>query len=205
MHPFEIDGDHAWGPDPVVARLGGDEFVVVIDSANDSKHAMEYAESLLDSLKHQYDLFGHTVNSAASIGVVGGDLGYDSAEDVLRDADTAMYEAKSRGKGCVVPFDPAMQRAVQERHNLENDLREAIGTDQFHLAYQPIVRLSDGLMLGVEALARWTHPERGGIRPDVFIAIAEETRLILPLSDLDPPHRLPGVLRDADEARGGDA
>jgi EAL domain-containing protein (putative c-di-GMP-specific phosphodiesterase class I) len=102
---------------------------------------------------------------------------------MLRDADIAMYEAKARGRGCCVPFAESMGAALRARVNTENDLRDAMGTDQLYVVYQPIVSFDDGRIEGVEALARWTHPTRGNITPDTFIPIAEETRLILPLSE----------------------
>ncbi|MGA2443170.1 MAG: GGDEF domain-containing phosphodiesterase, partial [Tepidisphaeraceae bacterium] len=125
----------------------------------------------------------HEVCSTVSIGVVTSRSGEDSAEDVLRDADTAMYEAKLAGKGRYVVFDASMHHRVQNRLNLENDLRSAIGTDQLFLMYQPLVSLSTGQVDGFEALVRWKHPERGILLPGVFIPIAEDTGLILSLGE----------------------
>ncbi len=166
-----------------VARLGGDEFVVILNGVNDPATVSGIVDRLLDALKAPYRLGEHNVRSSASIGVVYSSDSYDSADAMLRDADIAMYEAKARGRSCQIVFSTSMRDAVRARHETENDLREALGTDQLYLVYQPIVSLEDSSIHGVEALARWRHPIRGNIPPDCFIPIAEETRLILPLSD----------------------
>ncbi len=166
-----------------VARLGGDEFVVVLDGVTSSTIALTIADRLLGALSAPYQLGEHTVRSTASIGIVYSNDGYETAEDMLRDADIAMYEAKAQGKGRHVAFTPDMRDAVRERIEIENALRDAIGTSQLSLVYQPIVSLEDRAVCGVEALARWMHPTRGAISPVTFIPIAEETGLIVPLSD----------------------
>ena len=166
-----------------VARLGGDEFVVVLDGVGTVEVATIIADRLLGVLAAPYQLGEHVVRSTASIGIVTSASGYGNANDMLRDADIAMYEAKARGKGCHVIFSQAMRDSVHERMTLETDLRAAIGTSEFSLAYQPIVSLETRATIGVEALARWTHPTRGNITPDVFIPIAEETGIIVTLSD----------------------
>lgn len=166
-----------------VARLGGDEFVVVLDGVGSVEIATIIADRLLGVLAAPYQLNEHVVRSTASIGIVTSAAGYDSANDMLRDADIAMYEAKARGKGCHVIFSQAMRDSVHERMTLETALRAAIGTAEFSLAYQPIVSLETRATIGVEALARWQHPTRGNITPDVFIPVAEETGLIVTLSD----------------------
>ena len=166
-----------------VARLGGDEFVVLLDGVMHADVVKVVADRLLEALASPYQLAGHVVRSSASIGAVIYSAEHTSADDMLRDADIAMYEAKARGKACHVLFTSAMGDAVRTRVSLENDLQAAIGTSQLHLAYQPIVSLEDHTVHGVEALARWTHPTRGIIPPSTFIPIAEETNLILPLSD----------------------
>ncbi len=166
-----------------VARLGGDEFVVVLDGVRGPETATIIADRLLNVLKAPYQLGEHTVRSTASIGVVFSADGYSTPEDILRDADIAMYEAKARGKGCHVAFTTGMRDAVRERIETENDLRDAIGTSQLFLVHQPIVSLEDNRIVGVESLARWMHPKRGLISPTTFIPIAEETGLIVPLSE----------------------
>jgi EAL domain-containing protein (putative c-di-GMP-specific phosphodiesterase class I) len=125
----------------------------------------------------------HIVRTSASIGIVHSGAGYDVAADMLRDADIAMYEAKARGRNRYAVFTPFMREAVRNRLQLENALREAIGTDQIYLAYQPIMSLDSRRVESVEVLARWRHPELGLISPVEFIPIAEETRLIVPLAD----------------------
>jgi diguanylate cyclase (GGDEF)-like protein/PAS domain S-box-containing protein len=237
-----------------VARLGGDEFVVLLDGIKKPEDAAIVANRLLKDLEAPYQLGEQEVRSTASIGIVCSNAQYDNADDILRDADIAMYEAKAHGKACFVMFDASMQTVVQNRLQLENDLRTAIEegatplvvevggpgaaaggpgpldlgesmiyaqcntqasspppppkevghptdvshpptsvplpkdwgtrtrTDQFFLVYQPIVSLEDGKLRGVETLVRWDHPTRGLISPGEFIPIAEETRLILPLS-----------------------
>lgn len=165
------------------ARLGGDEFVVLLDGVKKPQDAATVADRLLKSLEAPYQLGEHEVHSTASIGIVCSHAKYDKADEILRDADTAMYEAKARGRACWVMFDASMQTAVRRRLQIENDLRAAIGSDQLFLVYQPIVSLEDGELRGVEALIRWNHPTRGLVTPGEFIPIAEETRLILPLSN----------------------
>lgn len=166
-----------------VARLGGDEFVVILDDVPTPELATSVAERLLTVLEQPYELADHTVRSSASVGVVHSSGQYRVSDDMLRDADIAMYEAKARGKNCVAVFTPFMREAVHHRVRLENALREGIGSDQFFLVYQPIVSLEDRRVQSAEVLVRWQHPELGLISPAAFIPIAEETRLILPLAD----------------------
>jgi diguanylate cyclase (GGDEF)-like protein len=166
-----------------VARLGGDEFVVMLSGVSDFLTASAIADRLIRALEPPHQLGPHLVRSSASIGIACNAGQYDSPDDVLRDADIAMYEAKSRGKGCWVLFTDAMREAVAHRHKLETALRVAIEQESLTVAYQPIVSLEDRSVAGFEALLRWTHPELGTISPAEFITIAEETRLILPLSD----------------------
>lgn len=166
-----------------VARLGGDEFVVILDDVPDEETAASIAERLLPVLEQPYELPGHVVRTSASVGIVHSGGVYMQSDDMLRDADIAMYEAKARGKNCFVVFTPRMRESVHNRLRLENALRDGIGTDQFFLVYQPIVSLEDRRVQSVEVLVRWRHPELGLVPPAAFIPIAEETRLILPLSD----------------------
>ena len=170
-------------PGNTVARLGGDEFVVVLDDVFEPDIRSAIADRLLNALAAPYQLGEHTVRSSASIGVVCSRDGYDTPEDMLRDADIAMYEAKARGKACHVSFTTGMRDAVRDRIETENELRDAMGTAQLFLVHQPIVSLDDRTIAGVEALARWQHPVRGAISPATFIPIAEETGLIVPLSE----------------------
>ena len=165
-----------------IARLGGDEFVVLVDSIQRPLDAAVIADRLLHVCGEAYIVGGQTVKSSVSIGIVCSHPRYLTADEMLRDADIAMYQAKARGKAQHVIFDASMQQAVRERLQIENDLRTALAEGQFFLQYQPIVSLDDGSLCSVEALTRWNHPVRGVVSPMQFISIAEETRLILPLS-----------------------
>ena len=166
-----------------VSRLGGDEFVVILDDINGLETACQVANRLISALGEQYQLGEHEVRSTASIGIVCSHPRYLRAEDMVRDADTAMYEAKARGKACYVVFDDTMREAAQQRLQIETDLRMAIGTEQLMLVWQPIVSLEDGELHGVEAMIRWNHPGCGMIAPEEFLPIAEETKLCLPISE----------------------
>ncbi len=166
-----------------VARLGGDEFVVLLDGVTDPAIVTSIADRLLSALAAPYQLGVNTVRSTASIGIVCSRDGYTTPEDVLRDADIAMYEAKARGKACHISFTTRMRDEVRLRTETENDLREAMGGPQLYLAYQPIISLETRETASVEALARWAHPTRGSIPPMEFIAIAEDSGLITTLSE----------------------
>ena len=166
-----------------VARMGGDEFVVLLDGIGTPEVATVIADRMLGVLAAPYQLGEHLVRSSASIGIVHSGDGYTSADEMLRDADIAMYEAKATGKGRHVSFTASMREAVRDRIEIETDLRDAIGTPQLYLVYQPIVDLETHRVTGAEALVRWSHPTRGNVPPTDFIPIAEETGLILPLSD----------------------
>jgi diguanylate cyclase (GGDEF)-like protein/PAS domain S-box-containing protein len=166
------------------ARFGGDEFVVLIEDLQDTSEARVVADKLLDVCAEPHLLRGRQLVSTASIGLVTTAHGVHGRAQLLRDADAAMYQAKANGRGCVVEFDQAMHDANLERLAIEEDIREAINLDQFTVHYQPIVELESGQPIGAEALARWTHPERGPISPGVFIPIAEESNQIQSLGKL---------------------
>lgn len=161
------------------ARMGGDEFVVMIEPIGQVDEALAVADRLLAALARPYRLGQHEVFSTASIGIVVAQGDYDRPEDLIRDADTAMYEAKRAGRARYALFDEEMRERVQRRHLLENELRRAIEGEQFSLAFQPIVSLETGRLKSVEALLRWQHPAHGFISPAEFIPIAEESDLIL--------------------------
>ena len=163
------------GPDDVVARLGGDEFAVLVEDAAPGA-GLRTAHRLLDSLGAPVEFSGRTVRVTVSIGVVeqvGGDAG-----DVLRDADVAMYAAKSAGKACVRQFEPAMRRAVVAKAELEADLRHALERGELRLHFQPVVDLDSRDVRGAEALVRWQHPRRGLLPPAAFVPLAEEIGLV---------------------------
>jgi predicted signal transduction protein with EAL and GGDEF domain len=143
------------------------------------KASMRVANRLTAAMGSFFELEGREVNVRASVGVAAGRPGIESAGDLLRNADVAMYSAKARGKGRVVVFEPSMHEAVMARAQLSADLEHAISAREFVLQYQPIVEIATGRMVGVEALVRWEHPERGRIGPDDFIRVAEESDSIL--------------------------
>jgi diguanylate cyclase (GGDEF)-like protein/PAS domain S-box-containing protein len=168
-------------PTDTVARLGGDEFVIMLEDINDVGDATRVAERIQQRLAAPLQLDGHNVSVTASIGIVLSLTGYQRAEDVLRDADIAMYRAKAHGKARYEIFDPAMRDRIMERLTLETQLRQALERQELRVFYQPIVSLETGKMIGLEALARWQHPQRGLVLPAEFIPLAEETGLIIPL------------------------
>lgn len=166
-----------------LGRLGGDEFVVISEELSLAASPELVAERLLEALKHPFKLGADKeirVSVTASIGIaIGSAIGEQtSAEELLRNADIAMYRAKWDGKNRYSVFEIGMQETIQNRMELEMDLREALGKDEFFLAYQPTVNLSDMSPTGVEALIRWNHPARGIMQPDDFIPLLEESGLI---------------------------
>jgi len=163
----------------VLARYGGDEFTVLPPHACSAAAAEQLAKHLLQVLSEPFAFDGHRIYSGASLGIVTGRPGYETPEQVLRDADTAMYRAKARGKSAYVVFDEAMHRAARERLRLETDLREAVERTEFRVHYQPLVDLRSGAVVGCEALLRWVHPQRGLLQPPQFLGVAEETGLIV--------------------------
>ena len=164
-------------------RLGGDEFVVLLDDMQQPEEVLVVAERLIEAFAQPYQLGAHEVYSTASIGIVIGDARYERAEEAIRDADMAMYEAKRAGKARYVVFDTSMRLRLEHRVQLENDLRKALHSDQLSLVFQPIISLSSGDTTMVESLLRWQHPTEGEINPGEFISIAEESELIQSLGD----------------------
>jgi len=165
----------------LVARLGGDEFAILTDDGPDLKRATAMAERLVRELRQPYLIDGHHVSVTASIGIASAIDGSESAADLVRNADVAMYMAKANGKAGFAMFDPGMHAAIRERHELGAQLQTAVELGQLRVVYQPIVSLATGTMAGVEALIRWDHPDRGVVAPGDFIEIAEENGAILPI------------------------
>ena len=162
----------------MAARIGGDEFVVLLDDIRGDLDAEIVASRLLDVLAAPYQVEGHRVSSTVSIGIVTSTHAEPDADAVLRDADIAMYEAKRTGRARYAMFDPAMRQRVNASVSLENDLRQALTLGQMFVVYQPVVQLGSHALLGVEALVRWRHPQRGLVSPVDFIPVAEACGLI---------------------------
>jgi diguanylate cyclase (GGDEF)-like protein/PAS domain S-box-containing protein len=167
-------------PTDLVARLGGDEFAVLIPDQSDYKTPVSIVKRIMRSLKRSFVIDGHEINLSASIGIATTEGGIDSSDQLLRNADLAMYRAKG-GEGGYAIYDPKMHARLVERLQLEADLRRALDLEELVLHYQPTVALASGTITGFEALVRWQHPTRGLVPPDQFIGLAEETGLIRPL------------------------
>jgi len=170
-------------PEDTLARFGGDEFTVLIEDVEVSDAALRVAERIVEELREPFSLEGRELYVAASIGVGLGSDGMKGSEELLREADTAMYRAKDEGLGYKV-FDSAMHGRAVSRLQLENDFRRAIEENEFVVHYQPIVNLQTGSVWGMEALVRWEHPERGLLDPDEFVPMAEESGLVVPMGEL---------------------
>jgi diguanylate cyclase (GGDEF)-like protein/PAS domain S-box-containing protein len=168
-------------PADTIARLGGDEFAILVEDVSVPQDILALADRISAAFDAPFPLDGREITIRTSIGVVLASGTDRTADDLLRDADVAMYRAKASGRGSYALFEPSMQAEVAARVELESDLRHAIEDEQLTLAYQPIVDLGDGSIVAVEALARWSHPERGIVSPSIFIPSAEESGLILPL------------------------
>ena len=170
-------------PEDIVARLGGDEFGILLEDLGEPAESERVCRRIHKELAESYQLEGHEMFITASIGIALSTTGYQRPEELLRNADTAMYQAKATRKGHHEIFDNRMHEKVLGRLNVEADLRRALEYQQFVVHYQPIVALESGKITGCEALMRWNHPDRGLVCPAEFIPIAEETGLILPMGD----------------------
>lgn len=171
-------------PMDTVARLGGDEFAILLDGIESQDHAVLVADRIQQALTRPFNLNGHEVFITTSIGITLSNGGYGDPENVLRDADTAMYRAKEGGKARFEVFDSSMHSHAVALLQLENDLRRAIERQEFEVYYQPITCLENDEISGFEALVRWNHPERGLVGPSDFIPTAEETGLIVDIGRL---------------------
>jgi len=172
---------HVVRPSDTVARFGGDEFAVLVEDLPVSGYETELAQRINDTMREPFDLDGEEVHVAASVGIALVDLNAHSAEQLLRNADLAMYQAKSVGAGGFAVYHPGLHEGLVERVRLEADLRKALDGDQLVVHYQPMISMRTGQVTGVEALLRWEHPERGTIPPTEFIPMAESTGLIRPI------------------------
>ena len=164
-----------------VARLGGDEFAILLDITGEKNSVAKITEKLQESLKLPFNLDGHELYITASIGIVMSLAGYVHPEEVLRDADIAMYRAKASGKARFETFDIKMRSHAFSRLQLEQELRTALENGEFRLYYQPILSMKSNQLISFEALIRWAHPKRGLLLPSDFLSVAEESGLILPI------------------------
>ena len=164
-----------------LARIGGDEFLILSDHIKNVSDTIRIAERIRAELENPFDLGGHEVFTRASIGIAVSSLDYKKPEEMIRDADTAMYYSKSLGGGNYRIFDRNMHVTAVELLQMENNLRRAVNDRDFVLHYQPVIALENDRILGLEALIRWQHPERGLLMPSDFIPLAEETALVIPM------------------------
>ena len=174
----------ALGLSDLIARLGGDEFAILhVDCDRELKSAAELADEVIARASRQRHIEGHAITVGASVGIVATFDCKEDADTLLKNADLAMYRAKSDGRGQYRIFNPEMDALAQERRLLELDMRNAFNNNEYRLLYQPQISIDRREIIGFEALLRWEHPERGLIPPDFFIPVAEETGLIVQLGD----------------------
>ena len=163
------------------ARFGGDEFAILLEETAGPKEACEVAQRILSDLQVPLTIEDHEIQIRASVGIALSPAGEEDPAELIQAADVAMYAAKARGKGCYEIYEPALQMAMVERLEKTADIQRGIAAGEFVVHYQPIMSLDGGEAVGLEALVRWVHPERGQLLPIQFIGLAEETGLIIPL------------------------
>lgn len=168
-------------PGDTLARLGGDEFAIVLNDIDGPTDAIYVVERLQEALSKEVQIQTHSVYTSASIGIAISSEDYRSSDEIIRDADIAMYRAKNSGHATYAVFDTSMHDQAMFQHRTETDLRRALERGEFDVYYQPIIDISTSRILGFEALLRWQHPSRGLITPEEFIGIIEETTLVAPI------------------------
>jgi len=170
-------------PCDLISRFGGDEFLVLLNRLHTAEDALRIAERLLNSLAPRYDILGHEVHSMASVGIAMSQQCSGNAEEIIRNADVAMYEAKRAGRGCSVVFNETMHARLTRHVAIETSLRRAIAEKALHLRYLPVVDLETGVRCGVDAVVAWDHPVLGPIAAREFLPIAEESGLLLAIGE----------------------
>lgn len=170
-------------PADVIGRLGGDEFAVMLSGKDARKRAVSVSERIVEALGRPFRVESHTVHTGTSVGIACAPDHGAEGDQLMRYADLALYEAKAQGRGLACWFAPDMDERTRARRRLEDDLRTALKRDALALHYQPQYDLADGELTGVEALARWDHPKRGAIGPNEFVPVAEESGLVVPLTE----------------------
>lgn len=175
--------EYSVGIENMVARLGGDEFAVSLRNIETADAALDRANTIIEQLCEPVMVEGQPVSIGVSVGIAVSPDNGKNVDDLMRHADIALYHAKENGRGRAALFEVSMGEAVRDRRKIEMDLRTALQNDELELQYQPLINIETRATLGYEALLRWNHPERGLIMPDVFIPVAEDTGLIVPLGE----------------------
>jgi diguanylate cyclase (GGDEF)-like protein len=171
------------GADGHVGRMGGDEFAIVIADAQSRRKVEKMADRIIQSIKEPYLIDQTEIRIGVSIGCAFGPIDGATVDDLILKADLALYQAKDAGRGCARYFSSELQSEQDDRVRLESDLRSAIASKQFHLAFQPLINAKTQKLIGFEALIRWNHPQRGFVPPNVFIPVAEESGLMPPIGE----------------------